>query len=249
MKRLHIFLLFLSASMVAVTAEAGWRDFFNNARDKVLGDEKATERDQQLSDEDIGAGLREALAIGAERAIKLLGRRGGFMDDPKVHIPLPGMLDTAAKGLRLIGQDQVVDDFEATINQAAEQAIPQTLGIVKDTVKDMTLKDVRNILTGPDDSATTYLREHAGDSLYEAVRPIVATATEKSGATAAYKRFTEKSGPRLNKLLTSRNLDLDDYVTRKALDGLFTKLADEERRIREDPIARTSELLKKVFGP
>lgn len=248
MKRLFTYSIFSAAVLLAVTAEADWRSFFDSAREKISGRGTVAEQDKKLSDEDIGNGLREALAVGAERAIKLLGQRGGFMDDPMVHIPLPGMLDTAAKGLRMIGQDQIVDDVEATINQAAEQAIPQTLDIVKDTVKGMTLKDARAILTGPEDSATRYLQDNAGDSLYEAVRPIIAAATEKSGATAAYKRFVDKSGPRVNKLLTSRNLNLDDYVTRKTLDGLFQKLADEERLIREDPLARSTELLKKVFG-
>lgn len=248
MKRLFTYSILLTAALLAVTAEADWRSFFDSAREKISDRGTATGQAQPLSDQDIGNGLREALSVGAERAIELLGKPGGFMNDPKVHIPLPGMLDTAAKGLRMIGQGQVVDDFETTINKAAEQAIPQTLDIVKDTVKGMTLKDARAILSGPEDSATRYLQEHAGDSLYKAVRPIIAAATEKSGATAAYKRFTEAAGPRLNKLLTSRNLNVDDYVTQKALDGLFQKLADEERLIRENPLARSTELLKKVFG-
>jgi len=244
MKRLPLLLLLIASLLTAYTAQADWRSFL----DRFSGGDGDSSERQRLSDAEVSDGLREALAVGAERAIRLLGRQGGFMDDPKVHIPLPGLLDTAAKGLRLIGQDDLVDDFETTINRAAEQAIPQTLDIVKDTVKGMTLKDARAILTGPEDSATRYLQDKAGDSLYQAIRPIVATATEKSGATAAYKRFVDKSGPRVNKLLTSRNLNLDDYVTQKALAGLFLKLADEERLIREDPLARSTELLKKVFG-
>ncbi len=235
--------------MAASSTQADWRDFLDKARDRLSGD-TTTEQNPQLSEAEISDGLREALAVGADRAIRLLGRSGGYLDDPQVHIPLPGMLDTAAKGLRLIGQDELVDDFETTLNRAAEQAIPRTLDIVRDTVKGMTLKDARDILTGPDDSATRYLRDKAGDSLYQAIRPIVADATERAGATAAYKRFAAKAGAgsRLNTLLSSQQLDLDDYVTRKALDGLFLKLADEERLIREDPLARSTELLKKVFG-
>lgn len=207
-----------------------------------------------LSDGQIGAGLREALSVGAERAVALLGRQGGFLDDPSVRVPLPGMLDTAARGLRAAGQGSYVDEFETAVNRAAEQAVPQTLDIVKQTVRDMTLQDVRGILGGGDDAATRFLRERAGGPLREAVMPIVAQATDQAGATAAYKALRARADQALGGfgalggLVDTGALDLDAYVTDKTLDGLFLKLAEEERRIRENPVARSTELLKTVFG-
>jgi len=232
--------------LLPVTAsQADWRDLF-----KLGGDQPATPAatSTALSDTDIGAGLRQALSLGAERAVGVLGRPGGYLNDPQVRIPLPKVLQSAAKGFRLFGKDQLVDDFETTVNRAAEQAIPKTLEIVQATVRDMTLQDVRGILQGPDDSATRFLRERAGERLQQAVRPIVAEATDASGATVAYKRLANQVGSGIGGWANADALDLDGYVTEKTLDGLFLKLADEERRIRRDPVARSTELLKKVFG-
>ena len=204
-----------------------------------------------LSDSQIGAGLRDALRIGAERAVALLGREGGFLNDASVRIPLPGMVGSLARGLRAAGQGHYVDDFETTINRAAEEAVPQTLAIVQQTVSEMTLQDVRGILSGGDDAATRFLRERAGGSLRAAILPIVARATDSAGATAAYKSLkTEADGMLggLGGLVDTGSLDLDGYVTDKAMDGLFLKLAAEEKRIRENPVARTTDILKTVFG-
>jgi hypothetical protein len=207
-----------------------------------------------LSDAQIGEGLKEALSIGAERAVAILGQDGGFLEDPQVRIPLPGTLDSAAQALRAVGQGHYVDEFETAVNRAAEQAVPQTLAIVKQTVQDMTLQDVRGILSGGDDAATRFLRERAGDSLRTAVRPIVSTATDRAGATAAYKSLKRQADGllggfgSLGGLVDTGLLDLDDYVTDKTLDGLFLKLATEEKRIRDNPVARTTDILKTVFG-
>lgn len=207
-----------------------------------------------LSDNQIGAGLKQALSIGAERAVDVLGRDGGFLNDSSVRIPLPGVLATAAKALRAAGQGQYVDEFETTVNRAAEEAVPKTLGIVKDTVRNMTLQDVRGILGGGDDAATQFLRERAGGSLKNAIRPIVSRATETAGATAAYKSMKSQADGMvggfgaLGGLVDTGSLDLDGYVTDKTLDGLFLKLAAEEKRIRENPVARTTDLLKSVFS-
>lgn len=211
-----------------------------------------------LSDSQIGAGLREALSVGAERAVALLGQQGGYLNDASVRIPLPGVLGTAAKGLRAAGQGQYVDAFETTVNRAAEQAVPKTLAIVKDTVRGMTLEDVRGILAGGDDAATRFLQDRAGGSLREAILPIVAKATDNAGATAAYKALKRRADDMLGGglgglgalggLVDTGSLDLDSYVTDKTLDGLFLKLAAEEKAIRENPVARSTDLLKTVFG-
>jgi hypothetical protein len=249
--------LSLVLSMVllgANSATAGFDDLFKSAGDLLQQPtpDLAT-IGGGLSDTQIDAGLKEALSIAAERAVALLGQPGGFLDDQTVRIPLPGAVGSAAQALRTAGQGAYVDAFEQTINQAAERAIPQTLEIVKQTVSDMSLQDVRGILNGGDDAATRFLRERAGGSLQSAVLPIVSEATDAAGATSAYKALQRQAdgllgGLPLGGLVDTGGLDLDRYVADKTLDGLFVKLAAEEKRIREDPVARTTDLLKSVFA-
>ncbi|MGD1982330.1 MAG: DUF4197 domain-containing protein [Chromatiaceae bacterium] len=248
--------LSLVLSMVllgANSATAGFDDLFKSAGDLLQQPTPDLSTiGGGLSDTQIDAGLKEALSIAAERAVALLGQPGGFLDDQTVRIPLPGAVGSAAQALRTAGQGAYVDAFEQTVNQAAEQAIPQTLEIVKQTVSDMSLQDVRGILNGGDDAATRFLRERAGGSLQSAVLPIVSEATDAAGATSAYKALQRQAdgllgGLPLGGLVDTGGLDLDRYVADKTLDGLFVKLAAEEKRIREDPVARTTDLLKTVF--
>ncbi len=245
----------LTAALALATATtlAGWGDLLKQGADQFLGGSPKSGTIEAgadaLSESKIGAGLKEALAVGAARAIDYLGRPGGFLDEPKVRIPLPGSLDPIARGLRMAGQGELVDEFETTMNRAAEAAVPQTLEIVKQTIASMTLDDARRILDGGDDAATRYLREKAGPQLARAIRPIVARTTDQVGATAAYKQLVKQAGgSMLGGFLGGSSLDLDQYVTDKALDGLFLVLAEEEKKIRQNPAARTTELLKQVFG-
>lgn len=250
MRRQHFYLgLAVIVTMVSISGigHAGFGDFLKQA-DELLNKNTTTASSSHLSDSRINAGLKQALSIGAERAITLLGARGGFLNDKSVRIPLPGMLKSVGKGLRAIGQGKYVDQFETTVNRAAEDAVPKTLEIVKQTVANMTLDDVRGILNGGDDAATRFLQRRAGASLHAVIKPIVAKATDKSGATAAYKKLNDKAGKTLGGFLNTELTDLDDYVTSKTLDGLFVKLAVEEKKIRKDPLARTTDLLKQVFA-
>jgi hypothetical protein len=233
---------------VSSMSHAGLGDLLKQA-DELLNKNTATaSSSSHLSDSRINAGLKQALSVGAERAIKLLGARGGFLNDSSVRIPLPGVLKSVGKGLRTIGQGKYVDQFETTVNRAAEQAIPQTLSVVQKTVSNMTLEDVRGILNGGDTAATNFLEKRAGKSLHAVIKPIVAKATDKSGATAAYKKLMGKADNALGGFLKTESTDLDDYVTSKTLDGLFVKLAVEEQKIRQDPVARTTDLLQQVFA-
>lgn len=237
-------------------AQAGFDELYKSAGGllKDVPGVSATGTAASLSDSQISAGLKQALSVGAERAVKLLGGQGGFLNDPSVRIPLPGMLGSAAKGLRSAGQGQYVDEFETAVNRAAEEAVPQTLDIVQNTVTNMSLEDVRGILSGGDDAATQYLREHAGGQLREAILPIVSSATDSAGATSAYKALKSQADGllgglgSLGGLVDTGSLDLDGYVADKTLEGLFVKLAAEEKQIRENPAARTSDLLRTVFG-
>lgn len=256
----------LSLAVCAGAGATGFGDVFKSigsaleSAQPVGGNQTGTSAAvSSLSNSQIDAGLKQALSIGAKRAVELLGKNGGFLDDPSVHIPLPGVLQTVGQGLRAAGQGQYVDQFEQTVNRAAEQAIPKTLDIVQHTVQNMTLDDVRGILAGGDDAATQYLRGHAGQSLRDAIEPIVAQATDSVGVTAAYKQMMAHYGDSLSGSLGAlggllggsgapQSLNLDEYVTSKTLDGLFLKLAAEEKAIRENPVARSTDLLKQVFG-
>ncbi|MCB1858555.1 MAG: DUF4197 domain-containing protein [Gammaproteobacteria bacterium] len=231
--------------IVPGTIDAGWQDLIESVtgvaesgRDRSL---------DSLSEPEMVAGLKEALSVGSQRAIKLLGTKGGFLNDHSVRIPLPNALQQVEKGLRVIGQGAVADEFIATMNHAAERAVPATASIFGNTIKKMTLKDAQGIIRGADDAATRYFRNQSGEQLTQAILPIVKQATEKVGVTSAYKNMVNKAGF-LGGLVDGQNLDLDSYITEKTLDGLFLKLANEEKLIRQNPMARSTELLQKVFA-
>ncbi len=239
----------LLCCLVASAAYAGWKDWFKPLEDAVgpIGGETTTSI-AGLSGEEIAAGLKEALDVGMQRAVELLSREGGFLNDAKVKIPLPDSLKQVETALRAVKQDRYADEFVATMNQAAERAVPETLAIFSDAIRNMTLEDAKAILNGPDDAATQYLRKTGEGRLQQAILPIVKEATARAGVTSAYKKMLDSVGEFLRTFLDSDSLDIDHYVTGKAMDGLFLKLAEEEKQIREDPLARSTDLLKKVFG-
>lgn len=200
-----------------------------------------------LTESDIAAGLKEALATGTERSVQRLGRMDGFWQNLALRIPLPDSLKKAEKVMRQLGQDKVVDEFHLSLNRAAEQAVPEAAAIFGDAIRGMTLADARGILEGPDDAATSYFRGRTAEALKAKFRPVVTRATSSVGATRKFKDFASKAG-RFVPSLDPAATDLDGYVTDRALAGLFVTLAEEEKKIRDNPAARTSELLKRVFG-
>ena len=221
-----------------------------------LGLKKGTESLSALSQDQVMSGLKEALAKGVQQAVSNLGKTDGFLKDAGVRIPMPESLRKVERGLRAAGQAQLADEFVTTMNRAGEQAVPEAASVLADSVRQMTAADAKAIVTSTNTAATDYFRRTAETNLYARFLPIVKKATEATGVTAAYKRMTGKAGlgglgsfgglggASLNKDL----LDLDGYVTRKSLDGLFMKIAEQEKLIRENPAARTTDLLQKVFG-
>lgn len=209
-----------------------------------------------LSEQQIASGLKEALGKGVQQAILNLGQTNGFLTNLNTRIPMPESLQRVDKALRALRQDRLADEFVATMNHAAEQAVPEAAAVLSDSLSRMTVADAKSILLGTNNAATEYFRHTSGTNLYAAFLPIVKTATEKAGVTAAYKRMTDKASGGLGNLgglsgtLFGKDVipDLDDYVTHKALDGLFLKIGEEEKRIRENPVARTTDVLQKVFG-
>ena len=198
-----------------------------------------------LADNEIAQGLKEALAVGTERAVGRVGVRDGFWLNSQVKIPLPDSLRKVEKTLRTFGQGAKVDEFHLSLNRAAEAAAPEAAAIFGDAIRAMTLADARQILNGPSNAATEYFRGKTQGTLALRFKPIVSKATASVGATRKYKDLSAK----VTKVLPGYELqDIDAYVTDRALAGLFSTLADEELKIRQDPAARTTELLKRVFG-
>ncbi len=207
----------------------------------------STPRAATAFQDDYTRGLQEVLLNGTLSAVKSLGRDGGFLKNLRVKIPMPKSFQPVEKTLRFVGQGRVADDFIAAMNHAAEKAVPVAVDVFKDSIRQMTFNDAKNIIRGPDDAATQFFRRTSERRLTEKFLPIVRKFTEQVGVTAQYKKMVEQSGP-LARLTGREAVDIDEYVTQKALDGLFLLIADEERRIRRDPLARTSDLLRIIFG-
>jgi hypothetical protein len=213
----------------------------------TTGTVESTARVVGLSQDDMVKGLRAALGKGVEHAVGTLGASNGFLADLSVRIPVPPQFHSIERALRKLGQEALVDGFVTTMNRAAEQAAPQAAAVLADALTKMTLVDAEKILTGATNAATEYFRKTSETNLYARFYPIVQKATADAGVTAAFKLMMDKA-PALSTFLSPDLVDLDAYVTRKALAGLFLKTAEEEKRIRESPVARTSDVLPKVFG-
>lgn len=199
-----------------------------------------------LSEADAAAGVRAALERGAVAAVGLLGRTDGFLGNPKVRIPLPGFLEDAAKLLRATGQRKRVDELVVAMNRAAEQAVPEARLLLVNAVKSMSVEDGRKILTGGDNSVTDFFATKTREPLGVKFLPIVTRATEKVRLADKYNAVTAKVS-RLG-LLKKEDANIQQYVTGKALDGLYLMIGEEERKIRRDPVGTGSAILKKVFG-
>jgi hypothetical protein len=229
--------LFLGASLFLMTTvslgQAG-----EIARRLGLGSE--------LSDSKISSGLKQALQIGAEQSVKLTGRPDGFFGNPDIKILMPSNLRTLEKGLRMLGYGPKVDSFVLSMNRAAEAAAPAARKIFIDAITAMTFDDARRILSGGDTAATDYFKLKTTPQLTAAFRPVVERTMATNGVTQQYEALVAqyKSMP----FAKNQDLDISHYVVSKALDGLFFELGQEERKIRKDPAAQTTNLLREVFG-
>ena len=257
MKPQTLILLFVLPLSAAIVSGA---DVFDLFRKKTAGDSSpagAAAAALGLSEDQMIGGLKEALGNGVQKAVANLGKPDGFLKDLAVMIPMPDSLRKVDKTLRAVGQGRLADEFLMTMNRAAEQATPEAAAILGNAVKQMSIADAKSILTGTNNAATQYFRRSSETNLYAHFLPIVKAATEKAGVTGAYKRMADVGaggggfgalGTFGGNLLSKEMPDIDGYVTHKALDGLFSKIADQEKLIRENPVARSTDLLKKVFG-
>ena len=199
-----------------------------------------------LSNDEIIQGLKEALQVGTEKSVALVSKADGYYQNPDIKIPLPESVQKAEKLLRATGYGEKVDNFELSMNRAAERAAPEAKSIFGDAIKQMTFDDGKKILDGRDNEATLYFEDKTSSRLQEIFKPIVKDAMGEVGVTQSFQDLNAKA--QSMPFGKSLSFDLDQYVTDGALKGLFKMLAEEEKRIRTEPAARVTDLLKKVFA-
>lgn len=214
--------------------------------DFLKGLEKGIGVSSTPSSAEIVKGLKEALQIGTRNAVQTVSKVDGYYKNPKIRIPLPDTVQKTEKILRVAGYGSKLDEFEISMNRAAEKAAPEAKGLFLDAINDITFTDAKKILNGRENEATLYFKDKTSPRLREIAKPVVHQAMSEVGVTKSYQDLEQSA--RTVPFASAFSFDLDQYVTDRALDGLFLMLAEEEKKIREDPAARVTDLLKKVFG-
>lgn len=199
-----------------------------------------------ISNKDANAGLKEALTKGARAAVAQLGKQDGFLKNERVRIPLPDSLHKVEGLMRGLGMGKYADELVTTMNRAAETAVVEAKPLLVNAVKNMSVQDAKAILGGGQDAATQYFKRTTAAPLTEKFLPIVAKATQKVKLADKYNEFAGK-GAKFG-LVDAQDADLNRYVTHKALDGLYLMIAEEEKKIRQDPVGAASSIIRKVFG-
>lgn len=234
---IRIFLLLL---LVSVTSGSAFAQLEEITKGLGLG------KQSSLSDSKIGSGLKEALQVGADNAVKLTGKKDGYFANTAIKILLPKNLQPLQKGLGALGYQDKIDAFVLSMNRSAEAAAPSAKKIFTDAILAMTFEDARKILSGNDTAATEYFKNKTSAQLATAFRPYVEKTMKQNNVTQQYESLT--AGLSSIPFLKKEDLDINNYVVGKALDGLFFMLGEEEKKIRKNPAARTTDLLKEVFG-
>ena len=200
----------------------------------------------RISNKDAVAGLKAALEKGSQAAVAELGRSDGFLGNAKVKIPLPDSLTRAEAMMRRIGMGKYADELIVTMNRAAEAAVPEARQLFVESIRKMSVQDAKGVLTGGETAGTEYFKRTTSDQLQKRFLPIVKKATEKVGLAQKYNEYAGR-GVELG-LVKKEQANLDEYVTQRALEGLYLMVAEEEKKIRKDPVAAGSAIIKKVFG-
>jgi RNA binding exosome subunit len=200
-----------------------------------------------LNNDTVVSGLKEALTLSTEKAVRSVSREDGFYGNPNIKISVPKNFQTVANLMKKFGFEESINHFELSMNRAVEKAAPKATSIFVQTIKQMSFEDAGKILKGGDTAATEYFSRKTTEDLYALFKPVVTESMDKVGVAKSYKNMKDKYAS-LAPFAKTDSLDLDDYVTRKGLDGLFFMMAEEEKKIRNNPVERTTELLKTVFG-
>ena len=237
--RQFMLLIAIMLFQVSIGLTANFNDLLNSAKKAVSGDSSIT-NDEMIQ------GLKEALEIGTQNAVATVSKADGFYKNSDIKIPLPEEIEKAGKYLQFAGYGSEVDEFEQSMNRAAEQAAPEAKQIFLGAVKEMKIEDAKKTMDGPDNAATSFFKDKTYARLQKIFKPIVEDTMGQVGVTRQFQDINNKlsSIPLANKA----SVDLDQYVTDKSLDGLFFMVAEEEKKIRQDPAARVTDILKKVFG-
>jgi RNA binding exosome subunit len=231
-------LTFFALALMSTSAKAG---FWDRVKQVI------TPTSQESLDENtVIAGLKEALSRATDNAVSSVAALNGYLGNEAIRILVPEKIRTVADTLKRFGFQQQVDDFVLSMNRAAENAAPQAKSYFLEAIKEMTFEDAQKILKGNDTAATAYFREKMHDKLYTAFEPSVSSSMNEIGVTRTYKNMMDKY--MTIPFVKAESLDLDHYVTEKSLDGLFYMVGQEEKKIRTDPVARTTDILRKVFG-
>ena len=209
--------------------------------------EQQTQSTDQFSSGQIGEAIKQALAQGVGDSVDLLSRVNGFSLSEVYRIPIPQQLEKAADVLRKFGQGRQVDEFEDRLNLAAEQSVEKAIPVFTSAITEMTLVDAIGLMKGADNAATLYFKDKTEATLRSKFRPIIKSATDKTGLTSSYKSLTGKISS-IAPAYSAQLVDIDDYVLNHALDALFDRIAIEEKLIRDEPAKRSTELMKAVYG-
>jgi hypothetical protein len=241
-RSVYVLAVLLVVVSFAIDSDTARGDWLKKAKELFKGKTDSG----QLTTQDIGAGLKDALRIGTENVVGKLGQSNGFNGDPSIHIPLPESLEKVQSKLRKVGLSSLLDDLELRLNRAAERATPKAKALFWQAINDMTLDDVKGIYKGPDDAATRYFRGRMSAPLAAEMHPIVDSSLAEVGAVQAFDNVMEKY--RALPFAPKIDADLTTFVIEKGMDGIFYYLAREEAEIRKDPVKQTTDLLRRVFG-
>jgi uncharacterized protein DUF4197 len=239
MKKIILLAVFL-CFVVTPATRAG---FFDNLLKGITKGESKS----GLSDSTIISGLKEALSVSTKKAVTSVSQVDGYYENPLIKVLLPEKIQSAAKLLRKAGFGKTVDEFELSMNRAVESAAPEAADIFIGAIGEMSFDDARGILAGDDTAATAYFKDKTSGRLFDIFKPIVSKSMDNVNATKYYKDMVSKYTAVIP-FSSMESLDLDEYVTNKGLDGLFLMMAEQEKKIRQNPVERTTDLLKTVFG-
>jgi len=245
-KIIYLVVCVMAISATSVSAQS-WKEIRKKAKEKANEVKKTgLPSANALSEEEVGRGLKEALNQGIKKGVEQLNKKDGYFKDAQIKIPMPEKAKKVEEKLRSLGQGKKVDDAIESMNRAAEDAAEGAKDIFVAAIKGMTLTDAMSILKGDDDAATKYLNKATKEELTKKFQPVIKVSLDKVGATKHWKTVfgSYNKLPFVDKI----NPNLEEYVTEKALKGLFIQVAKEELKIRKDPLARVTDLLKKVFG-